>query len=583
MNLRTLEDEILDFHARQPIRVMIPLFLLAVVIWGIVVQHLPLLWPSIWLGFVVLVLALRWFIEVESSRFRSMSTDKRLKAITALYMLHGISHGLSLFFFLALSESERAVQSMLLVGVAAGAVGSAGACLPMYLAYVTPILIPLSLLWASSAFASSSWWIESAIALLIVFLGLILLGLARDASRFFKESFDIRSKEVELNSKLRLALSIAETANHAKTRFLASASHDLRQPLHTLSIFAAALSMRQLDERSQTIVKHMNEALDDLSSELDSLLDISKLDAGVVAVTRKKVSLGLLLQNTYEAFLPDACAKQLRFEIYCPDEVCTDTDKVLLERVVRNLVQNAIKYTLSGSVILKVETGKDFNSLIIEDTGQGIPESEHFRIFEEFYQIDNPERDRARGLGLGLAIVKRLIDLLGIEITLTSLLGVGTSFTLKLPISNYVDEIVDSRSLKTSQAFGGLHVLVVDDETKIRLGMRELLEGMGCRVSDVDNSAAALRCATANSIDFVLADFRLREGDNGIATIQAIRNMAPLVPALLISGDTAPERLREATEAGITLLHKPVSLNLLKSEIAKGLQKDTENYDDKSK
>lgn len=583
MNLRTLEDEILDFHSRQPIRVMIPLFLLAVVIWGIVVQHLPLLWPSIWLGFVVLVLALRWFIEVESSRFRSMSTDKRLKAITALYMLHGISHGLSLFFFLALAESERAIQSMLLVGVAAGAVGSAGACLPMYLAYVTPILIPLSLLWAISAFASSSWWIESTIALLIVFLGLILLGLARDSSRFFKESFDIRSKEVELNSKLRFALSIAETANHAKTRFLASASHDLRQPLHTLSIFAAALSMRQLDERSRTIVKHMNEALDDLSSELDSLLDISKLDAGVIAVTRKKVSLGLLLQNTYEAFLPDACAKQLRFEIYCPDEVCTDTDKVLLERVVRNLVQNAIKYTFSGSVVLKVETGKDFHSLIIEDTGPGIPESEHFRIFEEFYQIDNPERDRARGLGLGLAIVKRLIDLLGIEITLTSLLGVGTSFTLKLPISNYVDEIVDSRSLKTSQAFGGLHVLVVDDETKIRLGMRELLEGMGCRVSDVDNSAAALRCATANSIDFVLADFRLREGDNGIATIQAIRKIVPLVPALLISGDTAPERLREATEAGITLLHKPVSLNLLKSEIAKGLQKDTENYDDKSK
>ena len=131
VNLGTLEDEILDFHARQPIRVMIPLFLLAVVIWGIVVQHLPLLWPSIWLGFVVLVLALRWFIEVESSRFRSMSTDKRLKAITALYMLHGISHGLSLFFFLALAESERAIQSMLLVGVAAGAVGSAGACLPM--------------------------------------------------------------------------------------------------------------------------------------------------------------------------------------------------------------------------------------------------------------------------------------------------------------------------------------------------------------------------------------------------------------------------------------------------------------------
>jgi CheY-like chemotaxis protein len=327
----------------------------------------------------------------------------------------------------------------------------------------------------------------------------------------------------------------------------------------------------------------MNEALDDLSSELDSLLDISKLDAGVIAVTRKTVSLGLLLQNTYEAFLPDARAKQLRFKIYCPDEVCTDTDKVLLERVVRNLVQNAIKYTLSGSVILKVETGKDFHSLVIEDTGPGIPESEHFRIFEEFYQIDNPERDRARGLGLGLAIVKRLIDLLGIEIALTSLLGVGTRFTLKLPISNSGDEIVDSRSLETSPAFGGLHVLVVDDETKIRLGMRELLEGMGCRVSDVDNSAAALRCATANSIDFVLADFRLRESDNGIATIQAIRKTVPLVPALLISGDTAPERLREATEAGIPLLHKPVSLSLLKSEIAKGLRKDTENYDDKSK
>lgn len=567
-NTITFEEELLRFLARQPKRVPIPIFLLAALIWGMAVQQLPPLLPSAWLCLVLFVLILRWAIQGKLSEFTEISSEKRLKIAVILSAISGVTHGLSLSFFPVLPDFERAVQSMLLFALSAGAVGTTAGYMPVFLAYIIPTLVPLSLLWAISASSSNAWWIEAAIALLIIFLGVILVALARDAFRFFKESFDIRLQQIELNFKLQTALSDAEAANHAKTRFLASASHDLRQPMHTLSVFAAALALRQLDERSREIVKYMNEALEDLSSELDSLLDISKLDAGVIKAQLKMLALKPFLDHLYETFLPAAQAKHLDFKVSCADNLFTKTDKSLFERVVRNLLENAIKYTNAGHVHLLAETEGNAIIVTIMDTGPGIQEAEQERIFEEFYQIDNPERDRKRGLGLGLAIVKRLINLLEIDMKLVSSLSSGSSFILRLPRLDGGQGRTNLQSGIGHSSLLGLHVLVVDDETIVRLAMKELLESLGCRVSDVESTVQAIILAKADPPDIILADFRLRGTDNGIATVQAIRERYPLMPALLISGDTAPERLREADTVNIPLLHKPVTGAALTGSIA---------------
>ena len=188
-------------------------------------------------------------------------------------------------------------------------------------------------------------------------------------------------------------------------------------------------------------------------------------------------------------------------------------------------------------------------------------------MFEEFYQLDNPERDRTRGFGLGLSIVKRLSDLLGLRLEMTSAPGKGTTFRLHLaasargPVDAAPSDAVASR-------LAGLHVLVVDDEGHVRLGMKTLLEGMGCRATVVESTARAVEAAGADRPDVVVADFRLRGDDNGIAAVRSVRALYPDVPAILLSGDTAPDRLREAEEAGIALLHKPVAVAALSQAIA---------------
>jgi len=240
---------------------------------------------------------------------------------------------------------------------------------------------------------------------------------------------------------------------------------------------------------------------------------------------------------------------------------------VLLERIVRNLLDNAIKYTDAGRVSVGVtRNGEDF-IVKVADSGRGIPEAEQTRVFEEFYQLDNPERDRTRGLGLGLAIVRRLTELLRIRMDMRSSAGRGTTFQLSLPAVQQAVSTADSRASHAAPA--ALHVLVVDDEAGIRLGMKTLLEGMGCRATLAGGTQQAVDAARAEKPDMVLSDLRLRGEDNGIKTVRAIRDLYPSMPAILISGDIAPDRLREAEEAGIPLLHKPVPVEVLKHAIAK--------------
>lgn len=561
-------EELLQLFARQGRRVPLPVFLVGVVSAALLLRHIAVALPLAWLCLLALMLAVRWIAHERLAGMHGVMVQKRLAAAVALSALNGVVFSLPLLFFSVLSDFERTVQTTLVIALCAGSVGTSAGYLPRFVAFMLPTLTPLALVWAWHGSDSGETWIGLAMALLVVLLGLILFALSQDAFRMFRESYDIRLEKDELNARLRDALERAETANRAKTRFLASASHDLRQPLHTLSIFAAALGMRPLDERSRAIIGHMNEALASLSSELDALLDISKLDAGLVSCSATDFAARPFLERICLPYFSMAADKGLQSSLECADGLVIHTDMRLLERVLRNLLENACRYTDSGHVGVSVEETEGALRLTVSDSGAGIADDQQARIFEEFYQVGNRERDRMQGLGLGLAIVRRLLELLQIPLGLESVPGAGSRFTLVLARAS--DQVAPSNPgpAPSLPDLAGLRLLVLDDEAAIRLAMRELLSAQGCQVSTADCTADALGQAAQSAPDAVLADLRLRGDEDGIGAIQALRQRQPGLPALLISGDTAPERLQDAAAAGMRLLHKPLSAELLLAEIA---------------
>ena len=310
---------------------------------------------------------------------------------------------------------------------------------------------------------------------------------------------------------------------------------------------------------------------------MDSLLDISKLDAGAVRPEPQRMSVKVLIERIEADYRPVAREKGLEFRV-APVDVEVRSDPVLLGRVVRNLVDNAFKYTRAGSVTLSAELDETTVRIAVRDTGPGIPESERERIFEEFYQVGNPERDRAEGLGLGLAIVRRLARLLGLRLKLKSEPGRGSTFSVRLarlPAANGMATEPAAAVATEAAALEGAHVLVIEDEPAGRIGMRSLLELWGCHVAACGGVVEAERLLDeyALDVDLIVADFRLRQHENGIDTVRRLRARLGDVPALLVTGDTAPERLREAQASGLPLLHKPVSAEKLKETMLAALQR----------
>lgn len=565
-----IESELLRMLARQSWIGAVPTLISLGVIAMFAARHVSpwLAWG--WLVLCSVVVVLRSLVLIRLPGMTQYTEATRMQLAVALSAFNALCHALSLSVFPYLTEYERAVQSMILFGVGAMSVITTAGFLPISLAYLAPALLPAICLWVIFTYLEGGNWIGYAVAVMLLWSNAIMIVLSRDTYRLFKESFVIRHSQETMNEQLKVALQDAESASRAKTRFLASASHDLRQPIHALSLFGGALAKRPLDLQSREIADHMDIALQSLASRLDSLLDISKLDAGIVQVSKAPFSLRLMVERLQDEFMPAAQDKGLRVWLDCPSDAFVDTDAILLERILRNLLANAIKYTEKGRVEIGVNADNPKQvELTITDSGRGIPEEEHEHVFEEFYQLNNPERDHTKGLGLGLglAIVKRLTELLCLELEMRSTLGVGTAFTLYLPAARVLPA-PGKLPAKLNLSWNTLCALVIDDEQEVGLGMRALLESMGCRVLLADGTLSALQHARNQRPDIILADFRLRGQDNGILTIRSIREIYPEIPAILISGDTAPERLREAEDANIPLLHKPVLVDDLEIAIA---------------
>lgn len=400
-----------------------------------------------------------------------------------------------------------------------------------------------------------------------VFYAMILTMFCRVQYRTLVEGFLIRFENAELVAKLQLqkqyaeeAQLRAEQANLAKSQFLAAASHDLRQPLHALSLFSASLQELRLDRAARDIVERILSSIGALESLFNALLDVSKLDAGVIKPAPITVPVQQLFDRVQQYSEGEAANKKIALTFVKTRRVVL-ADPNLLERILSNLVSNAIRYTPQGRVLVGCRrAGAQHLRFEVWDTGVGIAANDHARIFEEFVQIGNPERDRRKGLGLGLAIAQRTAALMETRVELDSVPGKGSVFRFELALSH---EPLLAASVKTSLAnnlMAGLRVLVIDDEEAIRDGFALLLRGWGMQVCVAADLAQALQLMDQGArYDVVLADYRLRDHQNGIDAIRVISSRHSVPPlACLITGDTDPELLQRAREQNLMLLQKPV-------------------------
>jgi len=472
--------------------------------------------------------------------------------------------------FALMSEIERAALSIILIALATGSVGSTAGYRKVFLAYGAPMLIPLALAWALTSHPNESMATAAGLGLLIVIFLAFLVSVSQQQYRVFEDSCRIRFAETRLNAQLKQALENESEAHRAKTQFLAAASHDLRQPIHSMNVLVAALSMRELDERSSEIARLLGTVNQTLAAQLDALLDISRLDAGTVQPAFSRQQLDRLLAEHGGLMEPAAASKGLRCQFTLDGPLPVWTDPSLLLRIVSNLTDNAMKYNRpGGQIMVRAWREGDTACLSVADTGIGIDATEQAKVFREFYQVDNVERDRTKGLGLGLSIVQRLAALLQIQVSLQSTAGQGTTVTLRMPLAqepagSAPAADADATTTRMSSGLTGLRVLVVDDDPQVRQSMELLLTEVGCRVHLAAGTAQASEVARQTPLDALLTDLRLQGGDDGLQVLRAVQALQPGLRCALITGDTGPERLQQAQSAGVPLLHKPVTLDTLR-------------------
>ncbi len=373
----------------------------------------------------------------------------------------------------------------------------------------------------------------------------------------------MKSAELLVNLEhLDVARARAEEANRAKSRFLAAASHDLRQPLHALGLFAASLRGEVSLPHARDLVGKISRCVDDLEKMFGELMDISRIDAGTVALGPCNFPLQDLFDRMRADFQPLAEEKRLWLR-FRPTREWARSDPLMFERILRNLLSNALRYTDHGGVLVACRRRGDTLWMEVRDSGIGIPPAEQARIFEEFYQVGNPERDRSKGIGLGLSIVRRLADLLGEEVALRSAPGRGSTFRFSARRAQPGAALADgpAQAGDAEPQDEPLLVALLEDDPLSREAMTRLLQQQGAQVIAGRDSRELLPFlqAVARPPDLILADYQLRGGESGVAAARALRQAhGAAIPVILITGQTAEERLAEAQASGFPILCKPV-------------------------
>lgn len=456
----------------------------------------------------------------------------------------------------------------------------------VYLLYAALCFLPMAL---RIALVGDVYSLQLAGILLLIFS--LTAVLARNYRQALQRAIDLKLHADELLAQLRIekkaadeARYAAEVANRAKTQFFTAASHDLRQPLHAMGLFAEALRNKTHDEEVAHLVNSINGSVDALESLFSELLDITRIDTGGVAVNPQAFEVGDILRKLRLHFEPTAFEKGLMLRLRGGKQV-VEADPLLVERILRNLVSNAIRYTIDGTVLVSARRRGDSVLLQVWDTGLGIPADEQSRIFEEFYQVaettlpdgsSTAQAQQRKGLGLGLAIVKRLADLMQVPLSLRSQPGRGTVFSLLLPVGKLARGPAALPLMKAALnvTLEGRLIVVVEDEPAVRSGLEVLLKGWGATLASFDTVAAVTAWTTARDAaeprpNLLIVDYRLEQGRTGVEAIQVLRNrFGADVPAIVVTGSTMTGHEQEAQDNDFHLLIKPVVPNKLRAMIA---------------
>ncbi|MDN3920035.1 ATP-binding response regulator [Roseateles violae] len=458
------------------------------------------------------------------------------------------------------SPGDRSVAevALLMIAAATASFGLSATLAPLRLPALCAALLPLSPVLAFPNLGGDFAVLALAASMLAALAALLALAQQRLWHRHARQLLDQEARHAALEA----ARDAAENADQEKSRFLAIASHDLRQPVHALGLFAATLEKRLQGSADEPVVRNVVQAIDGLDRSFYAMLDISRLDAGTVAPNFQHFPLRDLFRRLHMHFAGQAEMAGLHLR-FAPGGKSVTSDPQLLERILGNLIQNAIKYTEHGGIVVVARsTASDFN-VEVWDTGVGIAATELPRVFDEFYQSGRGRGRRHQGLGMGLAIVKRLASLLGHSLAVSSEPGRGTMFRIGIAkgILPDIQDVTAAADTVPMPALQARTVLVVDDEEAICHGLSMLLREWGYEVLTAANVEQA--CRQLRQLEFppdlILSDLHLGEGPDGIAVIDAVRReCAYEVPAILITGDTTHEEMRRAADSGHLVLFKPV-------------------------
>ncbi len=546
-------------------------------------------------GWAVLVTAstLNWWRYANHQRANpptDTQVPERVRCALALHAIDGMLWGALAWVALDTSSVTGLVLIMaVLTGVAANSMSLLSPVLVVFIGFVVAELAVSAL---KFLFASDPSF--KILGYAGVLFAITIIGQAISASRSARATIGLRFENAALLEQLRAETAVAteakheaEMANAAKSKFLAAASHDLRQPIHAQGLFLDLLAQTGLNASQREVLERAQSASSATSDMLNTLLDISRIDAGVVKPVVSVFALGPMLKRIENDLAPVALAKHIGYRSR-PTGARLSSDPSLVELIVRNLASNAVRYTDQGGVLISCRKRIGYATIEVWDTGIGIAKDKQDEVFREFHQLGNSERDRRKGLGLGLAIARGMSLAMGLDLTLRSEPGRGSVFKLRVPLADTssptdtaevtaplerIDPLANlsaQTQLTPDASLKRLRVLFVDDDEAVRRGMVDLLQAWGCECVGASDITQSLVLADSSVPNLVISDYRLRDNVTGTQVIDAVRqHMCAPVAALIITGDTAPQRLREALDSGVSLLHKPVPPWALRRTLAR--------------
>ena len=579
---REVLAELVGLHARALLRMP---WVQSLLVLGVSILIFPFVRPWEFLAWAALTIGVELGRARYSARVLRLGADIEPRRVHARFVALAATSGIAIAAGTVLFMPQLPILSQAQFGVVLFAIPAAGVAVSqssryIVAAYALSILLPSAATWA---------WLHPSQSLGVMgettlYCAVLVLA-AADGEQLLRRSVVIRHERDRLvrdlehkNAEVRRAVAEAQQSAQARARVLAAASHDLRQPLHALSVYSAVLGSKPAPELLNEVSGNIDQIVRALGTLLNDLLDLSRLSAGYYVAEQQNLALHDLVAGVCTEYQRSVAQKGLAL-IQELTPVRVQGDAVALARIARNLIDNAIKYTDRGEVRVALDQEMLGNAalavLTVSDTGKGIPASEHGRIFEEFYQLDNPGRDRSRGVGLGLAIVQRLCELIGARISVTSTVGEGTSFQVSLPaLLAPAGPVAAPPAQPAEAALQGKRVYVVDDEIDILRSMRALLGVWGIEVVTAVSAAGTEQVFERHGApDLMIVDLRLGEGEHGARLAQRLQQRYGRFPVVVITGETASEALREAHEAGYAPLQKPIAPEVLRRAIVAATSK----------